>query len=159
MITAGNGHDSNGFPIFKKKAPTMSEQVQRELDQAFSTIRRHLSQNAPLQLQQVQPVEPVTKLLREGVSNEQIAVIYGRRCGDVYEGPFWQENNIPDTRAIEQQAKYEKEMATNGESSIEPIIPPGWVPPWLKVQFDTRNLVREYIEMQFTEIAALLESA
>lgn len=63
-----------------------------------------------------EPLEPVSQLLRQGVTYEQIAHhIYGRRGV----GPFVQPNGAVDKSLIDKEAK-------------EPgaVIPAEWIPPW-----------------------------
>lgn len=71
-------------------------------------------------------LEPVSVLLEQGVTHDQIARhIYGRRGV----GPFIQANGAPDIGLIEKEAH-------------EPgsVIPEGWVPPWLQETLKRRQM-------------------
>lgn len=82
-------------------------------------------------------LEPVMDLIEQGVSIEQIGMnIYGRRG----EGPFISSNGTVVVALVKQQAEYERQMRTTGESKINPIIPEGWVPPWFAADAAKRGV-------------------
>lgn len=82
----------------------------------------------------VETLEPVSVLLRQGVTHAQIGRhIYGRRGV----GPFLQANGDVDVPLIEREA-------------LEPgtVIPPGWVPPWhAETEARQQRLLNERLEL------------